>query len=129
MSGGHYGYQHHHDAADYAGRACGVVELRNIAVDLEGEGYEDVAKTVLRFRADMEAYTAKGEALDQLYVDLKYIMKVLDLYKSGDNSRDNFVRAAEARDVLQVVFENGELKNETTFADVRARAAGAVPVI
>lgn len=72
MSGGHYGYQHQYEAADYAGRACGTVKLCNIADDLEEEGYGDIAKAVRVFRADMEAYAAKGEALDQLYIDLKY---------------------------------------------------------
>ena len=46
-----------------------------------------------------------------------------------DHGHATVAWADDARDVLQVVFENGELKNETTFADVRARAAGAVPVI
>lgn len=95
MSGGHYDYIHHREAADYAGRAVSTGNLREIQEDLGVEGYEDLAKAVRAFEADMEAYRAKGEALDQYYIDLKYVMKVLDLYKSGDNSRDNFTRAAE----------------------------------
>ncbi len=89
MSGGHYDYIYHKEAADFAGRAASLVTLGEIAADFDELGFPELKVDTMKAIVELSRLAQACDALDVSLRDLRECWKMLDLFKSGDTGRED----------------------------------------